>query len=696
MQSRIFNRYTLPRQFLAMGVDVLCAWLALFLAISLREDRWILPHADQTVTYLLAPMLAIPIMVKFGLYRAIFRYTGFSAMVTTMQAIALYGVIFCCYVVFVGNPTHVPRSVGALQPILFLLLIGGNRAFIRGLFMYTGSQDMRQRGRLLIYGAGQTGIQTAAAIHSTRNYTLIGFVDNDPAKIGRSINGVEVWAPQHLPQVVRDSDVSDVLLAIPRLTRPERNAIIQSLQGLAVHVRSVPSMDELASGQAAVQQFQELDVEDLLGRDPVPPRAELIARDIQQRVVLVTGAGGSIGSELCRQIVRQGPTTLLLVEHSEFALYRIYHELQALVATLPGNPALVPLLGDVRDLHRMRQIIGTWHPATVYHAAAYKHVPMVEHNPVQGLANNVFGTLTVARASLEAGVPEFVLISTDKAVRPTNVMGASKRLAELCLQALADSTEVAFAGLDAAGVWGTETGHSTASLRHPALDAAGYGTGATPTLPQASAPSAAGVAAGTFSPRKTCFTMVRFGNVLGSSGSVVPLFRQQIANGGPITLTHADVTRYFMTIPEAAQLVLQAGAMGTGGDVFVLDMGEPVQIAQLARQMVALSGLTVRDAQNPGGDIAIRVTGLRPGEKLYEELLIGDNPQPTEHPRIMKAHEQLLPWPQLQERLVELQGLMQLNNVDGITRVLLQLVSGFRAGPVVDHILLQQKSTIVQ
>lgn len=670
MQSRIFNRHTLPRQFLAMGMDVLCAWLALFLAISLREDRWILPHADQALTYFLAPALAIPIMVKFGLYRAIFRYTGFSAMVTTMQAIALYGVLFCCYVVFVGNPTHVPRSVGALQPILFLLLVGGNRAFIRGLFMYTGSSEVRQQGRLLIYGAGETGIQTAAAIHSTRNYTLIGYVDSDPAKIGRSINGVEVWAPQDLPQVVRDSDVSDVLLAIPRLTRPERNSIIQSLQGLAVHVRSVPSMAELASGQAVVQQFQELDVEDLLGRDPVPPRSELIARDIRGRIVLVTGAGGSIGSELCRQIVQQGPTTLLLVEHSEFALYRIFHELTALVATLPGNPALVPLLGDVKDLHRMRQIIQAWQPATVYHAAAYKHVPMVEHNPVQGLANNVFGTLTVARAALEAGVPQFVLISTDKAVRPTNVMGASKRLAELCLQALANSQDVPFDALDASDIWTERT--------LPVHD------GAVPATPLHTARNT------------TCFTMVRFGNVLGSSGSVVPLFRQQIANGGPITLTHADVTRYFMTIPEAAQLVLQAGAMGMGGDVFVLDMGDPVQIAQLARQMVALSGLTVRDAQNPAGDIAIKVTGLRPGEKLYEELLIGDNPQPTEHPRIMKAHEQLQPWPQLQQRLVELQRLMQANDVEAITRLMLQLVSGFRAGPVVDHILLQEKSTIVQ
>ncbi len=660
MLSRIFNKRTLPHQLMAMAMDVLCAWLALWLAISLRLDLWILPDSTQALTYVLAPALAIPIMVKFGLYRAIFRYTGFSAMVTTIQALAVYGLLFFAYVGFVGNPTHVPRSVGILQPLMFLLLVGGNRAFIRGLFMYASHHEVRQQGRLLIFGAGETGVQTAGAIRHIRNYMLIGYIDHDPAKIGRSINGAEVWSPEDLARVVHDSEVTDVLLAIPSLTRAQRNAVIQQLHGLPVHVRSVPSLAALTSGQAVVQQFHELDVEDLLGRDPVPPVPALIARNIEGKVVLVTGAGGSIGSELCRQIVQQAPATLLLVEHSEYGLYAVYHELKALVATLPGDPQVVPLLGDVRDLHRMRQIIRTWQPDTVYHAAAYKHVPMVEHNPVQGLANNVFGTLTVARAALEAAVPQFVLISTDKAVRPTNVMGATKRMAELCLQALAASSSVSFAQLDGTQAWGGE----------PAC--------ADPV------------------PRQTCFAMVRFGNVLGSSGSVVPLFRQQIANGGPITLTHAEVTRYFMTIPEAAQLVLQAGAMGTGGDVFVLDMGEPVQIMQLARQMVALSGLTVRDASHPEGDIEIKITGLRPGEKLYEELLIGDNPQPTEHPRIMKAHEVMLPWPQLQERLVALQHMMHANDVDGIIHELLQLVNGFRAGPVVDHLLLQQKSTVVQ
>ncbi len=653
MQSRIFNSKTLPRQLLAMCMDVLCAWMALLLSISLREDRWIWPHADQALTYFLAPALAIPLMVKFGLYRAIFRYTGFAAMVTTMKAIAAYGVLFFCYVVFVGNPTHVPRSVGILQPLMFLLLIGGNRAFIRGLFIYSGAGEAREQGRMLIYGAGETGIQTAAAIHSARRYTLIGYVDDDPAKIGRSINGAEVWSPQDLPRVVRDSAVTDVLLAIPSMGRAQRNTIIRSMRDLSVHVRSVPGMADLTSGRAGVQQFRELDVDDLLGRDAVPPDPALIARNIRDQVVLVTGAGGSIGSELCRQIVQQGPCRLLLVENSEFALYRIDRELQALAATQPQPPDVVALLGDVRDLRRMRQIIDSYRPATLYHAAAYKHVPMVEHNPVQGIDNNVFGTLTVARAALEGGVAHFVLVSTDKAVRPTNIMGASKRLAELCLQALAASETVDFGVLDAA------MGHPTpaSALR-----------------------------------RVTCLSMVRFGNVLGSSGSVVPLFRRQIAHGGPITLTHADVTRYFMTIPEAAQLVLQAGAMGQGGDVFVLDMGEPVKIIDLARDMVVLSGLTVRDAAHPQGDIALQITGLRSGEKLYEELLIGDNPQPTEHPRIMKAQESFLPWPQLQQNLAVLYAMMQANDVPGISTLMQQLVNGYRAGPLVDNITLQQNT----
>lgn len=674
MQSRIFNTRTLPRQLMAMGMDVLCAWAALWLAICLRLDAWELPNSNQTGAYLLAPLLAIPVMVKFGLYRAIFRYTGFSAMVTTMQAIAVYGLLFFAYTVFIGNPAHVPRSVGILQPLLFLLLVGGNRAFIRGLFMYSGSHSAPKQGRLLIYGAGETGLQTAAAIRSSRRYTFIGYIDDDPAKIGRSINGAEVWSVGALPQVVRDSEVTDVLLAIPSLSREQRNAIIRSLRDLPVHVRSVPSMAELASGRAAVQQFQELDVEDLLGRDAVPPVPELIARNIRAQVVMVTGAGGSIGSELCRQIVQQAPSMLLLVEHSEFALYSIEQELCALAAAQLKPPAIVALLGDVCNLPRMRAIVNSYRPATIYHAAAYKHVPMVEHNPVQGLTNNVFGTLTVARAALEAAVPRFVLISTDKAVRPTNIMGASKRLAEMCLQALAASETVDFTLLDQAE-------GATESLRtsHAGTGSPSHGV------------AAVHVAEAGALPRQTCFSMVRFGNVLGSSGSVVPLFRQQIAHGGPITLTHADVTRYFMTIPEAAQLVLQAGAMAHGGDVFVLDMGEPVRIMDLARDMVMLSGLTVRDAEHPQGDIDVHITGLRPGEKLYEELLIGDNPQTTQHPRILTAHETFIPWPQLQQHLAALLGLMRANDVAGAVQLLQQL-SNFRAGPLVDNITLQQQN----
>ena len=634
MQSRIFNSKTLPRQLLAMGMDVLCAWLALLLSISLREDRWIWPHTDQALTYFLAPALAIPLMVKFGLYRAIFRYTGFAAMVTTMKAIAAYGVLFFCYVVFVGNPTHVPRGVGILQPLMFLLLIGGNRAFIRGLFSYSGASEAREQGRMLIYGAGETGIQTAAAIHTARRYTLIGFVDDDPAKIGRSINGAEVWSPLDLPRVIRDSAVTDVLLAIPSMGRAQRNAIIRSMRDLSVHVRSVPGMADLTSGRAGVQQFRELDVDDLLGRDAVPPDPALIARNIRGQVVLVTGAGGSIGSELCRQIVQQGPRRLLLVEHSEFALYQIDKELQALAATQPQPPDVVALLGDVRDLRRMRQIIGSYRPATLYHAAAYKHVPMVEANMGEGICNNVFGTLNMVRAALEHQVAHFVLISTDKAVRPTNVMGASKRVAEMILQAI------------------TAASHTPFPHRQPIAQ----DSWRCPTR----------------------FSMVRFGNVLGSSGSVIPLFRRQIAAGGPVTVTHPEVTRYFMTIPEAAQLVLQAGAMAEGGDLFLLDMGEPIRIVDLARRMVTLSGLTVRDVQHPGADIAIEFTGLRPGEKLYEELLIGDNPLPTAHPRILRAREEYLPWEVMQSTLNALRRTALEDDAPSIKSLLRQLVSGYR------------------
>ena len=416
--------------------------------------------------------------------------------------------------------------------------------------------------------------------------------------------------------------MTDILLAIPGATRERRKAVVDALKALAVHVRTLPSMQDLASGRVKVQDFRELDIEDLLGRDPVPPRADLLAQDIAGQVVMVTGAGGSIGSELSRQIFAQRPRTLVLLDHSEFALYSIHQELLALRSGALADIALVPVLARVSDSAHMKALCLHHRPATVYHAAAYKHVPLVEFNPGQGVLNNVFGTLSVAAAALEAQVGRFVLISTDKAVRPTNIMGASKRMAELVLQALAQ--------------------------RHS-------------------------------DPGSTCFSMVRFGNVLGSSGSVVPFFRQQLAAGGPLTVTHPEVTRYFMTITEAAQLVLQAGAMGQGGDVFVLDMGEPVKILDLAHRMVQLAGLAVRDSANPSGDIEIAITGLRPGEKLYEELLIGDNPQSTLHPRIMKAHEDMLPWDVLQDHLSALRAAAVAEDDFQIRAVLAACVQGFSA-----------------
>jgi len=461
----------------------------------------------------------------------------------------------------------------------------------------------------------------------------VGFLDDDARLQGNSLNGLTIYKPDDLSALVESLGIRDVLLAIPSAGRRRRNEILKQILPAHVSVRTLPSVTDLAHGRVSTTDLHELELDDLLGRVPVPPDPVLLGQDICGKVVLVTGAGGSIGSELCRQIIKLGPASLLLVEQSEFALYALHQEL--LPAMAADESRLVPLLASVRDAARMREIMAAWHPHTVYHAAAYKHVPLVEHNPAEGIINNVFGTLTVARVAQQQGVANFVLISTDKAVRPTKVMGASKRLAELVLQALS-------------------------------ANAAGQHDG-------------------------TRFSMVRFGNVLGSSGSVVPKFRQQIKDGGPITLTHPEITRYFMTIPEAAQLVIQAGAMGKGGDVFVLDMGEPVKIINLARRMIELSGLAVQDADYPEGDIEIRIIGLRPGEKLYEELLIGDNPEPTSHPRIMKARDECLPWAELEEKLAALRVALDVNDVPVMRGMLEQLVPGYHpSGEIVDWVHLAQ------
>ena len=502
---------------------------------------------------------------------------------------------------------------------------------------------------------------------ASQDIRVLGYLDDDDRLHGHVLNGLPIFDPRDLPVLIAQSHVTDILMAMPTVSRQRRNAILAELAPLRVSVRTLPGMNDLATGKVSLSDIRELDIDDLLGRESVKPNGLLLNRNTQNKTVLVTGAGGSIGSELCRQILQTRPKQLLLVEMSEFALYQIHLELLALVnqrakefdetsvqgaghnhmseAEADGSAVeIVPLLASVCDEVRMQEIMDTWRPHTVYHAAAYKHVPLVEHNPAEGVRNNVWGTRVCAEAAARNGVRNFVLISTDKAVRPTNIMGATKRLAEMVLQALAD------------------------------LNAAGAGQG------------------GAASTSRTCFSMVRFGNVLGSSGSVVPLFREQIKNGGPITLTHADITRYFMTIPEAAQLVIQAGAMGAGGDVFVLDMGQPVRIIDLARRMVELSGLTVRDPTDPEGDIEIAVTGLRPGEKLFEELLIGENPTPTQHSRIMKANEPFIAWTQLQEKLAALSLATSMNDVPLIRGLLQQLVSGYQpSGEVVDWVYLAQE-----
>ena len=636
MQKIILGWPRVVKQWSVVLLDVVLAIVATWVAFTLRLDAFQWPSGDQWWLYLLGPLLAVPIFVRFGLYRAIFRYTGQTALHATGRAVLVYGVVLFSILIW-QRWSGVPRSVGVLQPLVFLFLVGGSRAIARFWLADMSRTDRMQAGRLLIYGAGAAGAQTASALAVSAQYVLVGFIDDDPAKVRRSINGMPVFSHAQISDVVTRQGVTDILLALPSAARDRRNSIISSLRSLPVHIRTLPGLSDLASGRVTIQDFRELDIDDLLGRETVPPDAALMDKNAAKKVVLVTGAGGSIGSELCRQIVRLRPSKLLLVELNEFALYTAHQELLQIIEHEGlGAVELLPLLASVRDEKRMREIVSTWRPQTVYHAAAYKHVPIVEHNPKEGIKNNVLGTFRLAQVCAECGVADFVLISTDKAVRPTNIMGASKRLAEMVLQAMA---------ADQMKRW------------------------------------------------TTCFSMVRFGNVLGSSGSVVPLFRHQIKGGGPITLTHQEITRYFMTIPEAAQLVIQAGAMAKSGDVFVLNMGEPIRIIDLARRMVELSGKSIRDENNPEGDIAIQTTGLRPGEKLYEELLIGDNPLPTMHSRIMKAREEFLEFPVLIARLQSFELALAANDVPQIRALLKELVPGYQPnGEVVDWVHLARKS----
>jgi FlaA1/EpsC-like NDP-sugar epimerase len=645
------------KQLLVISLDIFLCIFSVWASFYLRLEE-LLPFDSVTflsvlITSFASVTIAMPIFVLCGLYRAIFRYNGMTAMMVMARAVLIYGIFFSAIFTFMGVK-GVPRTIGLIQPILVFLLVGASRAAIRvwlgGFYQIEIKKSFLPK--VLIYGAGSAGRQLASGMANSHEMRVVGFLDDDDRLQGHVLNGLRIYNPADLEEIASQKCVTDILLAIPSASRERRNQILALLSKTKISVRTLPSLSDIASGKVTLSNVCELDIDDLLGRESVKPNGLLLNRNTHNKTVMVTGAGGSIGSELCRQVLNTQPRRLLLVETSEFALYQIHQEIQSVIAphevSLGQNIEVLPLLASVCDELRMQYIMDTWKPHTIYHAAAYKHVPLVEHNPAEGVRNNVWGTKVCAEAAIRNGVRNFVLISTDKAVRPTNIMGATKRLAEMVLQALNE----------------TKSSADSRSLNSN----------------------------NSLTSTSTCFSMVRFGNVLGSSGSVVPLFREQIKNGGPITLTHPDITRYFMTIPEAAQLVIQAGAMGTGGDVFVLDMGEPVRIYDLATRIVELSGLTLRNDRDQEGDIEIKVTGLRPGEKLYEELLIGNNPKPTQHPRILKAHENFAPWEHLQGQLHSLNLALSVNDVPLIRSFLQQMVVGYEpSGEVVDWIHLAQE-----
>jgi FlaA1/EpsC-like NDP-sugar epimerase len=607
------------KRIITLIVDFIAIIAALWLAFSLRYGVFYWPPQKQLWIFLLAPIIAIPIFIKAGLYRAIVRYIGMQALWTIIKATFLYALLFAVVVLLAGVE-QVPRTVYGINALILTLFAGGSRMMARWWFAdsiaqsATNNANRRRTPPVIIYGAGSSGAQMAAALKVSHQLNPVAFIDDSPNLHRQQINGLNVYSFSELSYLIEKFYVRDVLLAMPSISRSRRHQIIQLLEPYPVHVRTLPDLVDLAEGKVTVADIREVDIADLLGRESVEPQYDLLHANITNKTVMVTGAGGSIGSELCRQIIKLEPSQLVLYEVNEFGLYNIEKELKHLDFEVP----IISILGTVLNQTRLESVCKRFNVNTIYHAAAYKHVPMVEKNTTEGVRNNVFGTLCCAKAAIATKVETFVLISTDKAVRPTNTMGASKRFAELVLQGLA--AENAY----------------------------------------------------------TRFTMVRFGNVLGSSGSVVPLFREQIANGGPVTVTDSRIIRYFMTIPEAAELVIQAGAMGEGGDVFVLDMGEPIRIVELAKRMIHLSGFVEKDEGHPDGDIEITYTGLRPGEKLYEELLIGDNVSDTKHQRIMRAQEKVIVWEKLTVILSELEQANEKDDYQAVRLLLEEYVDGFQ------------------
>jgi FlaA1/EpsC-like NDP-sugar epimerase len=593
--------------------DTAMLMFALWASAAMRlEQLWPPMLNEFSWLFIALPLITLPVFVRIGMYRAVIRYTSLDALWVIFVA-AFCSTLLMSALLLITETQGFPRSVPIIYFILFFLLLGGSRLAFRNIYAQYYSTKKGGK-RVLIYGAGSSGRQMVIAFRDSPEFNPVCFVDDAKELQERDLSGLSIYSPENIERLIEKFNVTLILLSMPSINRKRKKEILQFLEKIPVEVKSLPTLDELVSNHLSIKDIQDIQIEDLLGRDPVPPRLELLHSCIADKNVMVTGAGGSIGSELCRQIAANKPRSLILYERSEFALYTIESEMRS---QFKDSLEIIPILGSVTHKRRILAVIKALSVETIYHAAAYKHVPLVEYNPIEGVRNNVFGTLKTAEAAVEGGVETFVLISTDKAVRPANVMGASKRMAELVLQGLADKGE------------------------------------------------------------KTRFTMVRFGNVLGSSGSVVPHFRKQIKDGGPVTVTHKDVVRYFMTIPEAVELVIQAGAMGTGGDVFVLDMGEPVRIIDLAKNLIRLCGCTVRDSVNPNGDIPIEFSGLRPGEKLYEELLVGDNVVGTTHPMIMRAEEQMIPWKLLAPAVNDLDRACRNFEYEKVRSTLLEIVDGY-------------------
>lgn len=623
----LFSLKRSQKRLVSVAIDSVFLLFAFWFALLVRLDSVdVLFKSEYWGLIALTIPISIAGFVRLGLYRAVLRYIGSQAFTAIVAGVGISTIALVLLAYYGG--VDLPRTVPFIYAAFALLFVGGARALMRSL---VGAGINRRGEPVIIYGAGVSGRQTAIALAQSHEYHPVAFVDDDESLHNTSIQGLHVYSSHQLSKLIKQRPTTRVLLAMPSASRSRRQEIINQLEPLTVKVMTLPAMADLVSGDKLFSDVKEVEIEDLLGRDSVAPRQHLLTANIKNKVVMVTGAGGSIGSELCRQILKQQPKQLVLFELSEFALYSIDRELSATANDLGIDVEIVPIMGSVQRENRVQAVMQAFKVQTVYHAAAYKHVPLVEHNVVEGVRNNVFGTLYTARAAIAAKVETFVLVSTDKAVRPTNVMGTTKRMAELALQALAKEDH------------------------------------------------------------QTRFCMVRFGNVLGSSGSVVPLFRKQIANGGPVTVTHPEITRFFMTIPEASQLVIQAGAMGKGGDVFVLDMGKSVKIVDLAAKMIRLSGYDVKDEANPNGDIAIEFTGLRPGEKLYEELLIGDDVTGTDHERIMTANEIYLPWSELELILNRLDKACHEFNHEAIREILLAAPTGFAPTDGICDLVWQQR-----